>query len=88
MVVGAIGVAKQRGALWFGYDVDQSALAPQNVVSSVDVVWAVALRPMIEMIQKGEKGGKIFKIVVNDEALVGKTIEDIVKGNIEVKVEK
>jgi len=97
VVVGAIGVAKQRGALWFGYDVDQSALAPQNVVSSVDVVWAVALRPMIEMIQKGEKGGKIFtlnlanggvKIVVNDEALVGKTIEDIVKGNIEVKVEK
>ena len=52
---------------------------------------------MIEMIQKGEKGGKIFtlnlangglKIIVNDEAFVGKTIEDIVKGNIEVKVEK
>jgi len=97
MVVGAIGVAKQRGALWFAYDVDQSPLAPKNVVSSVDVVWAVALRPMIEMIQKGEKGGKIFtlnlanggvKIIVNDEAIVGKTIEDIVKGNIEVKVEK
>jgi len=72
-------------------------LAPKNVVSSVDVVWAVALRPMIEMIKKGEKGGKIFtlnltngglKIIVNDEALVGKTIEDIVKGNIEVKLEK
>ncbi len=97
MVIGAIGVAKQRGALWFAYDVDQSPLAPQNVVASVDVVWAVALRPMIEMIQKGEKGGKIFtlnlanggvKIIVNDEAIVGKTIEDIVKGNIEVKVEK
>jgi len=96
MTVGAIGVAKQRGALWFGYDVDQSALAPQNVVSCVDVVWAVALRPMIEMIQKGEKGGKIFtlnlanggiNIIVNDQALVGKTIEDIVNGNIQVKVE-
>lgn len=37
---------------WLGR---QSALAPQNVVSSVDVVWAVALRPMIEMIKKGEK---------------------------------
>jgi len=45
------------------------------------------------MIKKGEKGGKIFtldltndglKIIVNDEALVGKskTIEDIIKGNI------
>jgi hypothetical protein len=38
---------------------------------------------MIEMIQKGEKGGKIFtlnlakdslKIIVNDQAFVGKTI--------------
>jgi len=27
-------------------------------------------------------------MVVNDEAFVGKTIEDIVKGNIEVKIEK
>jgi basic membrane protein A len=65
------------------------------MVSCVDVVWAVALRPMIEMIQKGEKGGKIFtlnlanggiKIILNDQALVGKTIEDIVNGNIQVKV--
>jgi len=91
MVVGAIGVAQQRGAYWFGYDVDQSTLAPQHVVSSVDVVWAVALKPMIEMIKKGEMGGKIFtlnlengglKIVVNEEALVGKTIEDIIEGKI------
>jgi basic membrane protein A len=65
------------------------------VVASVDVVWAVALRPMIEMIQKGEKGGKIFtlnlanggiKIIVNDQGLVGKTIEDIVNGDIQVNV--
>lgn len=49
------------------------------------------------MIEKGKKGGKIFtlnltngglKIIVNDEALVGKTIEDIVMGKIEVKLEK
>ena len=94
MVIGAIGVVKQRGALWFGYDVDQSALAPQHVVSSVDVVWAVALRPMIEMIKKGEMGGKIFtlnlengglRIVVNDEALIGKTIEDIIQGKMMVR---
>jgi len=97
MVVGAIGVAKQRGALWFAYDVDQSALAPKNVVSSVDVDWTVALRPMIKMIKKGEKGGKIFtlnlangglKIAVNGEAIVNKTIEDIVSGTIKLKIEK
>jgi len=67
------------------------------VVSCVDVIWAIALKPMIEMIKKGERGGKIFtlnlangglEMVVNDEAFVGKTIEDIAKGNIEVKVEK
>lgn len=97
MTVGAIGVARQRGALWFGYDVDQSALAPKNVVCSVDVDWVVALKPMIDLIKKGERGGKIFtlnlangglKMVVNQEALVGQIIEDIVKGNIQVKVEK
>jgi basic membrane protein A len=53
------------------------------VVSRVDIFWAVTLRPMIEMIQKGEKGGKIFtlnlvndglKIIVNNQAFVGKTI--------------
>ena len=96
MTVGAIGVARQRGVLWFGYDVDQSALAPKNVVSSVDVDWTIALKPMIEMIKKGEMGGKIFtlnlangglKIIVNQEALVGQTIEDIIKGNIKIKVE-
>ncbi|GAI73499.1 unnamed protein product [marine sediment metagenome] len=52
---------------------------------------------MIEMIKKGEKGGKIFtldltngglKIIVNDQVLAGKTIEDIVMGKIEVKLEK
>ena len=67
------------------------------VVSCVDVIWAIALKPMVEMIKKGERGGKIFtlnlangglEMVVNDEAFVGKTIEDIVKGNIEVKIEK
>jgi len=45
------------------------------------------------MIQKGERGGKIFtldltnggfKIILNDQALVSKSkaIEDIIKGNI------
>ena len=52
---------------------------------------------MIEMIKKGEKGGKIYtlnlandglKIIVNDQAFVEKTIEDIVMGKIEVKLEK
>ena len=64
------------------------------VVSCIDVIWAIALKSMIEMIKKGERGGKIFtlnrangglEIVVNDEAFVGKTIEDIVKETLRSK---
>ncbi|HDL86674.1 MAG TPA: BMP family ABC transporter substrate-binding protein, partial [Candidatus Acetothermia bacterium] len=94
MVIGAIGVAKKEGALWFGYDVDQAPLAPKIVVSSVVVDWTVALRPMIALIQKGTLGGKVFpltlangglKIAVNAEGLVGKTIDGIINGDIKVK---
>jgi len=93
MVIGAIGVAKKEGAIWFGYDVDQAPLAPQIVVSSVIVDWTVALRPMIAAIQSGTMGGKVYdltlangglKIAVNAEGLVGKTIQGIINGDIVV----
>ena len=93
MVIGAIGVAKKEGAIWFGYDVDQAPLAPQIVVSSVVVDWTIALRPMIASIQSGTLGGKVYdltlangglKIAVNAEGLVGKTIEEIINGDIKV----
>lgn len=93
MVIGAIGVAKKEGAIWFGYDVDQAPLAPQIVVSSVVVDWTVALRPMIALIQQGTMGRKVFdltlensglKIAVNAEGLVGRTIEGIISGDIKV----
>lgn len=93
MVIGAIGVAKKEGAIWFGYDVDQAPLAPKIVVSSVIVDWTVALRPMIDAIQSGTMGGTVYdltlangglKIAVNAEGLVGKTIEGIINGDIKV----
>ncbi|MCD6135994.1 BMP family protein [Candidatus Bipolaricaulota bacterium] len=93
MVIGAIGVAKKEGAIWFGYDVDQAPLAPEIVVSSVVVDWTVALRPMIAAIQSGTMGGKVYdltlangglKIAVNAEGLVGKTIQAIINGDIVV----
>lgn len=95
MVVGAIGVAKKHGVLWFGYDVDQSSLAPKIVVSSVVVDWTVALRPMIKLIQNGTRGGKIFpltlangglKIAVNPEGLIGQTVDDIINGKIKINL--
>ena len=93
MVIGAIGVAKKEGAIWFGYDVDQAPLASQIVVSSVVVDWTIALRPMIASIQGGTMGGTVFdltlengglKIAVNAEGLVGKTIDGIINGDIKV----
>ena len=94
MVIGAIGVAKKEGAIWFGYDVDQAPLAPQIVVGSVVVDWAVALRPMIDSIQNGTMGGIVYdltlangglKMAINVEGLIGKIVEGIISGEINVE---
>ena len=94
MVVGAIGVARQRGVLWFGTQADQTSLAPEVVVANQVYDWTVALRPMIQLVKEGTMGGIIYvltlangglKVVVNQEALVGKTIQDIIEGKINIE---
>jgi len=95
MVVGAIGVARQRGVLWFGTQADQTSLAPEIVVANQVYDWTVALKPMIQLVREGTMGGNIYvltlangglKIVVNQEALVGKTIQDIIEGKVDIKL--
>lgn len=95
MVVGAVGVARQRGVLWFGTQADQTSLAPEIVVANQVYDWTVALKPMIQLIKEGTKGGTAYaitlangglKIVVNQEALVGKTIQDIIGGKIDIEL--
>jgi len=95
MVVGAIGVARQRGVLWFGTQADQTSLAPEIVVANQVYDWTVALKPMIQLVREGTMGGIIYvltlangglKIVVNQEALVGKTIRDIIEGKIDIEL--
>ena len=95
MVVGAIGVARQRGVLWFGTQADQTSLAPEVVVANQVYDWTVVLRPMIQLISEGTMGGTTYaltlangglKIVVNQEALVGKTIQDIIEGKINIEL--
>jgi len=95
MVVGAIGVARQRGVLWFGTQADQTSLAPEVVVANQVYDWTVILRPMIQLVKEGTMGGTIYaltlangglKIVVNQEALVGKTIQDVIEGKIDIKL--
>ena len=62
MVVGAIGVAKDKNVLWFGTQADQSSLAPNIVVANQVYHWEVVLTQMIDMIQHGTLGGKAFTI--------------------------
>lgn len=80
MTAGAISVAKEKGVLWLGYDVDQSPLAPKTVVASVAVDWTIALKSIIAMIKEGKYGGEILpltfangglKLFLNDVALEG-----------------
>ncbi|NQT91863.1 MAG: BMP family protein [Lentisphaerae bacterium] len=95
MVVGAVGVARQRGVLWFATQADQTSLAPEIVVASQIYDWTVTLEPMIEMVQQGTLGGIAFalsfaneglKTVINGEALVGQTIQGIIDGTIEIEL--
>jgi len=95
MVVGAIGVARQKGVLWFGTQADQTSLAPEIVVGNQVYDWIVVLKPMIDLIKEGTLGGKAYaltlangglKITVNDQAIVGQTINDIIEGKIDLNL--
>ena len=62
MTVGAIGVAKDRGVLWFGTNSDQAQLAPDIVVASQVYHWEVALSELIAGIEAGTLGGSTYDI--------------------------
>lgn len=104
MVVGAIGVAKENGVLWFGNQADQSSLAPGIVVAWQVYDCTVVLKQIIELIQGGTLGGQVLagtlangglKIEYNPgyalpddvKALAEDTIQGIIDGTIQVKVE-
>lgn len=95
MVVGAVGVARQRGALWFGTQADQTSLAPEIVAANQVYDWTGTIESMIEAIQGGTMGGTAYaitlangglKMTVNAEALVGPTINGIIDGTIEIEL--
>ncbi len=62
MVVGAIGVAEESGAMWFGTQASQSDLAPANVVANQVYHWEVVLKEVVQMIADGTYGGTSFVI--------------------------
>jgi basic membrane lipoprotein Med (substrate-binding protein (PBP1-ABC) superfamily) len=62
MVVGAIGVAEESGAMWFGTQASQSGLAPAIVVANQVYQWDVVLKEVVQMIADGTYGGTSFVI--------------------------
>lgn len=70
MVVGAVGVAEQRGVLWFGTQANQTELAPDIVVANQVYDWTVVLRQIIANIEAGKLGGEAFAIDLANNGLV------------------
>lgn len=69
MVVGAIGVAEENGALWFGTQSSQTSLAPSIVVANQVYRWEVVLEEMIGLIEGGTYGGQSFEITLENGGL-------------------
>jgi basic membrane protein A len=70
MTVGAIGVASERGVLWFGTQSNQTQLAPEVVVANQVYHWEVVLGELIESIRGGSLGGQSYDINLANEGLV------------------
>jgi basic membrane protein A len=96
MVVGAIGVCKEKGVLWFGTQSNQASLAPDVVVASQVYKWEVVLRQIITLVKNGTLGGQAFEVTLENKGLVievnpaynlpdevKKAIDDTIKGIID-----
>jgi len=70
MVVGAVGVAKTEGVLWFGTQANQTSLAPEIVVASQVYHWEHMLEEMVKNVKDGNLGGEMYKITFANDGLV------------------
>jgi basic membrane protein A len=70
MVVGAVGVAEENGALWFGTQASQTSLAPDYVVANQVYNWSVVLNEMLTLIKGGTYGGEAYTITLANGGLV------------------
>jgi basic membrane lipoprotein Med (substrate-binding protein (PBP1-ABC) superfamily) len=76
-VVGAIGVAKDRNAYWFGTQWDQSPIAPSTVVASQVFDWTPIIKDIIKTSEAGIKGGKSYTLTFKNGGLVLKYNEGV-----------
>jgi len=76
MTVGAVGVAKTEGVLWFGTQSNQTVLAPEIVVASQVYHWEHMLEDMIKKVGDGTLGGELYEITFANDGLVIEYNED------------
>ncbi|MEZ4671559.1 MAG: BMP family ABC transporter substrate-binding protein [Anaerolineae bacterium] len=69
MVVGAIAVAQESGAKWFGTQASQSELAGDAGVLFQVYHWEVVLADMIESIKRGTLGGEAYTLTLANGGL-------------------
>jgi basic membrane protein A len=69
MVVGAIGVAKDNGALWFGTQASQTELAPEIVVANQIYDWSGVILQIMDLMEEGTLGGQSFEINLENDGL-------------------
>jgi basic membrane protein A len=69
MVVGAIGVAKDNGTLWFGTQASQTELAPEIVVANQIYDWSGVILQIMDLMEEGQLGGQSFEINLQNEGL-------------------
>ncbi|RPI87917.1 MAG: BMP family ABC transporter substrate-binding protein [Chloroflexi bacterium] len=69
-VVGAIGIAKDQNAFWFGTQWDQTSLAPTAVVASQVYDWTGILDDMISSRQAGVLGNKSYTLTFKNGGLI------------------
>ena len=70
MTVGAVGVAKTDGVLWFGTQSNQTSLAPDIVVASQVYHWEHILEEIVNNVVDGTLGGTTYEITFANDGLV------------------
>jgi basic membrane protein A len=69
-VVGAIGIAKDKGAFWFGTQWDQTSLATTAVVASQVYDWTGVVKDILASRKAGVLGNKSYTLTFKNGGLV------------------
>lgn len=69
MTVGAIGVANESGAAWFGTQSDQTSVAPDIVVANQIYHWEVVLQGLVDAVAEGNAASAVYEINLENGGL-------------------